>query len=402
MGNMSSRENQDGKSVKTRSSISRFSSTGSLHTWSKSLDKRKKHKQSSASILKEQSSCSTLYEDSVHEIPLIEKYTDSQMTLLSNKSQQVSQVDHITTISSTSTTSTHISENQADIVRDYSSQSMLKELYMLCETSPERRRDRDRRHRQHYLLKRTWGSNFKVPLHNPKLIIDWCCSSAVWDIEIALQFPNAKVIGIDYESATVSSITSTVKNFSFQNAMIHLGETGLKKFKDNQVDYIIMRDVYLVNSPVTKWVSLFKEIYRILKPGGYIEIYEQDVTYRSIGPYLTIMEEWADRLYEAIKIDRNTNNQLGSFLQDTGYVNIQHEHKDLPIGEWPADQELKETGYLQRDLTERKFREAKRWMCKFNSVSEQEYSRVLSKAIDECDDYNTSLRSLYFSAQKPT
>lgn len=144
MGNMSSRENQDGKSVRTRSSISRFSSTGSLHTWSKSLDKRKKHKQSSASILKEQSSCSTLYEDSVHEIPLIEKYTDSQMTLLSNKSQQISQVDHITTISSTSTTSTHISENQADIIRDYSSQSMLKELYMLCETSPERRRDRDR------------------------------------------------------------------------------------------------------------------------------------------------------------------------------------------------------------------------------------------------------------------
>lgn len=83
------------------------------------------------------------------------------------------------------------------------------------------------------------------------------------------------MVGIDYESATVSSITGTVKNFSFQNAMIHLGETGLKKFKDNQVDYIVMRDVYLVNSPVTKWVSLFKEIYRILKPGGYIEIYEQ-------------------------------------------------------------------------------------------------------------------------------
>lgn len=49
------------------------------------------------------------------------------------------------------------------------------------------------------------------------------------------------------------------------------------------------------------------------------------------------MEEWADRLYEAIKIDRDTNNQLGSLLQDAGYVNVQHEFKDLPIGEWSTD-----------------------------------------------------------------
>lgn len=100
-------------------------------------------------------------------------------------------------------------------------------------------------------------------------------SIAVWDIELAFEFPNAKVVGIDYESVTVASLTNTVKNFSFHNAMIHQGETGLKEFGDNQVDYIMMRDVWLVNAPACKWTNLLKEIYRILKPGGYIEIYEQ-------------------------------------------------------------------------------------------------------------------------------
>lgn len=144
-------------------------------------------------------------------------------------------------------------------------------------------------------MKRIWGSNYKIPLVNPTLIIDWCCATgkiaftviyiiiltfilAVWDIELALEFPNTKVIGIDYETATVSCLNSSVKNFSFRNAMIHQGETGLKSFKDNQVDYIVMRDVWLVNCPVSKWTSLFEEIYRILKPGGYIEIYEQGKT----------------------------------------------------------------------------------------------------------------------------
>lgn len=71
-----------------------------------------------------------------------------------------------------------------------------------------------------------------------------------------------------------------------------------------------------------------------------INIRHLDTNYKSIGPYLTIMEEWADRFYEAIKVDRNTNNELGSLLQGTGFVNIQHEYKELPIGEWPKDRGL--------------------------------------------------------------
>lgn len=59
-----------------------------------------------------------------------------------------------------------------------------------------------------------------------------------------------------------------------------------------------------------------------------------------MGPYLSILEGWADSFYEAIKLDRNTNNQLGSLLKDSGFVNIQHEYKELPLGEWPEDKGL--------------------------------------------------------------
>jgi ubiquinone/menaquinone biosynthesis C-methylase UbiE len=98
---------------------------------------------------------------------------------------------------------------------------------------------------------------------------------AVWDIELAFEFPNAKVVGIDYETVTVSSLTNTVKNFSFLTANIHEGDNGLQHFQDNQVDYIMMRDVWLFNTHSSKWKILFKEIHRVLKPGGCIEIYEQ-------------------------------------------------------------------------------------------------------------------------------
>lgn len=120
-----------------------------------------------------------------------------------------------------------------------------------------------------------------------------------------------------------------------------------------------------------------------------------------MGPNLTRLEQWSDRFYEAIKLDRNTINELASYLENAKFTNIHHEVKDLPMGEWPEDKESKETGYLQKDLIERRFRESKRWYCKFNNLSDQEYTSTLAKAIDECDEYNTSVRSLYFSGQKP-
>lgn len=56
-----------------------------------------------------------------------------------------------------------------------------------------------------------------------------------------------------------------------------------------------------------------------------------------MGPNLTLLEQWSDRFYEAIKLDRNTINELASYLENANFTNIQHEVKDLPMGEWPAD-----------------------------------------------------------------
>jgi hypothetical protein len=62
---------------------------------------------------------------------------------------------------------------------------------------------------------------------------------------------------------------------------------------------------------------------------------------------------------------------------------------------------MRETGYLQKDLVERRFRENQRWYCQFNRIPEKEYANTVIRAIDECDQHKTSVRSFYYSAQKP-
>lgn len=104
--------------------------------------------------------------------------------------------------------------------------------------------------------------------------MNWCCGIGLWDMEMAALFPNAKVIGVDYKEATLSNLLHGIPNLEFRFAVIHDTYTGLESFRDNSVDFVILRDTWLMNAPVWKWDNLLKAVYRILKPGGWIEIEE--------------------------------------------------------------------------------------------------------------------------------
>ncbi|KAG0173139.1 hypothetical protein DFQ30_008811 [Apophysomyces sp. BC1015] len=296
------------------------------------------------------------------------------------------------------------------------------------------------RAREHYLFKRTWGGNHMVPISKPSLIVQWCCSTGIWSTEVALDHPKSRVIGIDYSSATLSCLSKTIKNFSFQHAVICDGHTGMETIEDNAVDFVMMRDVWLVNAPEKNWIDVLHEVSRILRPGGWIEVYElgEKVLYSatmpklicylykdleiqtvSSAPHLECFSEWFCCLLETIGIDGQTIWKIDRFLADTGFENLEHRTVGVPVGEWPAapgtamrtdaipDRSnisklaMKETGYLFKDLVERRFREAKRWICEFANVSEEEYLDTVAIALDECDSSKASMRLLYYAAQKP-
>jgi ubiquinone/menaquinone biosynthesis C-methylase UbiE len=96
-------------------------------------------------------------------------------------------------------------------------------------------------------------------------------------MEMAARFPEAKIVGVDFKEATLSNLQHGFPNLEFKFTVIHDTTTGLELFEDNSVDMIMMRDTWLINSPSFKWSNILKEAFRILKPGGYIEIEEQGI-----------------------------------------------------------------------------------------------------------------------------
>ncbi|RBA16074.1 hypothetical protein FPRO05_11924 [Fusarium proliferatum] len=127
-------------------------------------------------------------------------------------------------------------------------------------------------------------------------------------------------------------------------------------FAPNSQDYIHFR--WLVGS-IVDWEQLFKEAYRCLKPGGYIESHEalsrMDCDDGSITEK-SAMHQWGKFFVEGgKKIGRSftivEDGVQRSAMEKAGFVNLEERDFKVPIGGWPKDPRMKEIGkYAQATL----------------------------------------------------
>jgi SAM-dependent methyltransferase len=127
---------------------------------------------------------------------------------------------------------------------------------------------------QHQQMKHELHGNFVAPLAEPQAILDVGCNNGRWAMEMAMQFPAARVIGIDVVAPTPflnlgSGIEQPPPNATFEQ--LHAW-TSLP-YPDATFDFVHMRFVY-TNVPAQAWDTLVRELARILRPGGWLECVE--------------------------------------------------------------------------------------------------------------------------------
>ncbi|KAJ3044301.1 hypothetical protein HDV00_002621 [Rhizophlyctis rosea] len=144
-------------------------------------------------------------------------------------------------------------------------------LYIL----PNDDEEMDRLHLQHYAIRLLFGSNFSAPatkfLSEPgtkRKVLDLACGSGIWAFEMATAFPTCHVTGIDISPVQ----PSTVKPKNVEFLVGDLTNVPLP-FPDAAFDFVHMGLVFLALR-AEFWPVLIKEIVRIVKPGGWIELME--------------------------------------------------------------------------------------------------------------------------------
>ncbi|KXX73128.1 Phosphoethanolamine N-methyltransferase 3 [Madurella mycetomatis] len=183
---------------------------------------------------------------------------------------------------------------------------------------------------------------------SPQRVIDIGTGTGIWALDFADQFPSAEVIGTDLSPTQPSWVPPNCK-FELDDAQLPW------TYPDNYFDFIHLR---LMMGSIQDWPALYKEAYRCLKPGGWIEHMDNDLHVvsddGSVRPD-SAWSQWAPLFVQAGERLGRTFATVGNnvgWMKEVGFQNIQERRLKLPLGGWPADPRLKEVGYYNLAATE--------------------------------------------------
>lgn len=182
---------------------------------------------------------------------------------------------------------------------------------------------------QHFMLRYVLHGDYVAPIGSPTSILDVGCGTGRWPIEMAAQFPGANIIGLDLndpdEERKDGQQAKRPENYAFVSGNVLEG----LPFLDECFDFVHMRGLAAA-LPADRWQDVANELARVTRPGGWIEVVEDDFVYG--GPALDLLAEWAVDLCARRGIDFLLTRKIGAFLEQAALSRVSFRPIDMPIG----------------------------------------------------------------------
>ncbi|EIW67928.1 hypothetical protein TREMEDRAFT_57395, partial [Tremella mesenterica DSM 1558] len=210
---------------------------------------------------------------------------------------------------------------------------------------------------QHYALKvRQGGKNYLAPFQEvlPEdgrdcRLLDVGTGTGIWALEMASEFPEAEVTGVDL--APVQRPEILPNNLSYLMDDVSKGIP----FPDGYFDAVHSR---LLLAGIRNWKSFINEVIRVVRPGGLIVFVEDigrfwvdDVSPEESRKRAPGVSKWSDYIEMALT-ERGFDSNAGSkaipklIEEHTLLSERQTVYTSLPLWPWSTDPLLKKTGEL--------------------------------------------------------
>ncbi|KAK0702802.1 S-adenosyl-L-methionine-dependent methyltransferase [Lasiosphaeris hirsuta] len=201
------------------------------------------------------------------------------------------------------------------------------------------------------MLEAIGGRHFFAPITTrPSKILDLGTGTGIWAIEVADMYPGAEVTGVDLSPIQPEWMPPNVHFIIDDMEDTWLAGDGF--------DFVHLRNVVpILKSPVT----VLRNIYANLKPGGWVELQDVDGKVHtddaSIPPNwsLSLFCDLLTQAFAAFGTDANAAERGRAYMEVAGFVNVRHHAIKLPYGPWARDRTLRVVGEYYRIACEEMF-----------------------------------------------
>jgi SAM-dependent methyltransferase len=235
---------------------------------------------------------------------------------------------------------------------------------------------------QHYLLRSAQNVNYLAPVVEPGTILDVGCAGGRWVYEVALQFPQASVIGFDMAPSIFQTTSIPFPGncgFVYGNLL-----QGLP-FEAASFDFVHQRLLALA-IPQATWPAIVNELVRVTRPWGWIELAEIDYSLLRVGAATAQLLTWILEVCRHLGLDMGVAERLGLLLQEAGLTHIGMHTLSIPLGAYGG-----RLGSLAQANFEKVAEALRPIICASLGVSTNEYRYVLHSIPAECEHYHTQM-----------
>jgi ubiquinone/menaquinone biosynthesis C-methylase UbiE len=202
-------------------------------------------------------------------------------------------------------------------------------LYML--PNPNNDQELDRLDLQHYMLRYVLKGNYLAPIAKPSRILDIGCGTGRWSIEMAQEFPQAELIGVDLKLPEVDT-ELLLANCHFQVGNVLKG----LPFEDAAFDFVHQR-LLLFAVPLVGWSQLVNELVRVTRRGGWVELTEVSPFFQHCGPATEKLLDLIVRTAQQRGLDMSISQHIGSLLTNAGLKRVGTGTQLVPLGNWGGE-----------------------------------------------------------------
>ncbi|CAE6460621.1 unnamed protein product [Rhizoctonia solani] len=266
---------------------------------------------------------------------------------------------------------------------------------------PNDEKEFNRLNDQFQALKLIAGSNYTAPLpqlnsgEGPKDILDIATGSGIWVIELAREFSQARVVGIDLSKPGFFG-QGVPQNASFIVADI----TKRLPFEDASFDVVQMRIV----PSITERTSLYQEIHRVLRPGGIIQLVEAHLIASRKGvrpPALKDINKAVARggfMYQdgnKPPLDENGKPEFWFMASRIApalraapsiWTNVSEKQIRVPVGVWASDEVGQEAGRLMKRQIVEMYKGLRPNVIDVGGMGTDEVDELIARLADELED----------------